>query len=159
MTDEQKEIINKMFMRYGSPSGDVEIQVRQYLIHPQDLNELQRITHYDESAAKAIEEMQREIEKLQTYRTALCEQYNFIATAPKQKMIKLQRERLYSNKKVFYYVIELERNMLNNSETVIKSTKYEGKDRKKAFDDFEKYIKLHPDAVQIKDITKGYWER
>lgn len=159
MTDEQNEVINKMFMRYGSPSREAEIKVAQYLIHPEDIDEIKRIEHYDESAARAIEDMQKAIEKLQTYRIALCERYNFITTAPKQKVIKLQRERSYSDKRVYYYIAEYEKNMLDDKETLIKSTKYQGKDRKKAFEDFDKIILKNPDAIVIKDTEKKYWER
>ncbi len=142
-------------MRYGSPSRDTEIKITDYLVHPDELNEANRVKYYDESAEKAIKAMKNAIEKLQIYRIALCEQYNFLTTAPTKKIIKLQRERSYSNKKVYYYLQEIEKNILNNKETLINNTKYSGKDRKKALEDFDAHIKNNPDAIPVKDIEKN----
>lgn len=159
MTDEQRQVIESLFKRYGSASDDVELHAREYLIKPEKLDTIERVLHYDKSAEKTIEQLEKMIEKLQIYRIALCDQYNFLQTAPKKAIVKLKREKSYRDNKVYYYIMELEKNLINENETLISSKKFSGKVRKKAFEEFEEYIKNHPGVIAIKEIEKESWER
>lgn len=96
---------------------------------------------------------------MKIYRIGLCEQYNYIRTSPKRKIIKLKREKSYIDKHVYYFLMEIEKNIDSGKETTMNTTRYTGKDRKKAFEDFETYKKNNPNAEAIKEIEKGRFEK
>ena len=59
-----------LFQRYGSPSREASVQIRDYLIRP-DVLTADRIASYDQSAARTIAECRQLIDQLTEYRQAL----------------------------------------------------------------------------------------
>lgn len=147
-----KETINNLFRRFGSPSDDASIEIREYLIKPDKIAELNRIREYDKSAAETISKLEKTIEKLKIYRIALQKQYAAIELAPKKEVIKLTRRQDYRTKKVFYYLTEYEKNMNTGAEVMKSNKKYPGTERKQAIADFEQYIKEHKYCIYEKNI-------
>lgn len=151
------EIIEKeldsIFRRYGSPSKDCELTVREYLIKPQKINELDRLSMYDKSAKETIQQMETYIKKLKIYRAALQKRYQYIAIAPTAPVIKLTRRKDAWKNKVFYFLSVYDRNLLDNSEVMRENQKYEGKERHIAIADFKKYIASHPGIISEVDAN------
>ena len=159
MTAEQTELLNNLFSRYGRPSNEIEIIIRDYIVKADSIDELSRIEYYDTSTKKTIEQLESTIQALQIYRLSLFERYNLLSTSPKQLLIKLKREKSYSESKVYYFLIEIEKNLTTGNEVITKTTKYSGSNRKQAFEDYESYIKSHPGITAIKETEKGKFER
>lgn len=159
MTSEQITELNNLFSIYGSPSNEREIIIRDYIVKADSIDELQRVEYYDESTRRTIEQLESTIQALQIYRLSLFERYNLLSTSPKQLLIKLKREKSYSESKVYYFLIEIEKNLTTGNEVITKTTKYSGSNRKQAFEDYESYIKSHPGITAIKETEKGKWER
>ena len=59
-----------LFRRYGIPSAEGRVEIRDYLLLPEKLTE-NEIRRYDESAARTIAECEAAIEALKEYRQAL----------------------------------------------------------------------------------------
>lgn len=156
MTKEQHEIIKNLFSRCGYPSETGEITIREYLLDPSRIDELDKVKRYDKSASDAIKRMEKAIETLTIYRIALCERYNFISTAPKEQIIKLKREKRDS---VTYYLMKIEKNLEDGHEVIVENKRYSGKERSQAFADYNSYINTHPHVTAIQETEKGRWER
>lgn len=60
---------------------------------------------------------------------------------------------------LYYYINHYSRDLNTNKDTLKESIKYSGTERKKAIEDFNNYIALHPGIITIKDIEKSRWER
>lgn len=159
MTDENKALVAEIFQRYGSPSTDGEIHIRDYLIRPDKLNTEREVKCYDESAACTIRECEHAIAQMQAYRQALAERYNYIATAPAVSVVRLARDRNRYDNKVYYFLRTFRRILDDGTETVESEAKYPGTERRKALADFDAYVKAHPGIVAEKDIEKSRWER
>ena len=93
MTPTQEKDLQDLFMKYGNPSTESDVRMSIYMIHPDALNELDKVLYYDNKAVDAIKEFERKIEQLKAYRIALAERYNYLATAPTQPVVRLKRER------------------------------------------------------------------
>ena len=74
MTDEQKQVYEKLFTRYGSPSREAELTVRDYLIKPDTIYDCDRLLRDDKEAQKTIEALENAIKKMKIYRLAIAEQ-------------------------------------------------------------------------------------
>lgn len=158
MTKEQKEIYEDLFTRYGSPSDVAEIKITSVLHDARRLYDTNYILRCDNHAEEYIKQLEKAIEKLKIYRIAICERYNELQFANIQKVVKLKREKHFHDNKVYYYLQLLDR-YEDGHEEITKNTKYTGKERKKALEDFEKFVKENKNYIAVKDIEKGRWEK
>lgn len=158
MTEEQKEIYKELFTRYCSPSDVAEIKITSVLHDASKLYDTNYIMRCDNYAEECIKQFEKAIEKLKIYRIAICERYNELQFANIQKIVKLKREKHSYDNKVYYYLQLLDR-YEDGHEEQIKNTRYTGKERKKALEDFDKFAKENKNYIAIKDIEKGHWEK
>mgnify|MGYP006920905113 CR=1 FL=1 len=92
-----------LFRRYGSPSAEGRVEIRDYLLLPEKLTE-NEIRRYDESAARTIAECEAAIEALKEYRQALAARYAQLTTAPYKLRLEIERDPHWRNQGVDYYV-------------------------------------------------------
>lgn len=159
MTPEQRKDIDELFTRYGSPSNEAEFRITGYYTKADSIDELDRIKRADENVQRDIERMQEKIRQLSAYRVSLAERYNFLATAPTDPVVRLIRHKDSYSNKVFYYIKTFDRNLIDGHEVQTGCAEYTGTDRRKAIDDFNKYIKSHPGIEAEMQIEKARWER
>ena len=158
MTDEQKNVYENFFRRYGSPSDTAEIRITHTFYKPDEIYNAEQLARYDNWAAETIERLQKAIEQVQIYRIGICERYNFLQFANVQKVVKLKREKHSYDNKVYYYLQLIDR-YEDGHEEQTKSTKYAGADRRKAISDFEEFAKENKNYIAVKDIEKSPWEK
>lgn len=159
MTNEQQTLVNELFTRYGNPSTEADFRITGYYTKAGSIDELDRIKRADENVQRDIERMQEKIRQLSAYRVSLAERYNFLATAPTAPVVRLIRHRNYSTNKVFYYLRTYTKNILDNHEVETGCTIYTGTERRKAIDEFNRYVKEHPGIEAEMQIEKARWER
>lgn len=150
------ETIDRLFRRYGSPSDDASIEIREYLRKPETIAERDRIAYYDKSAAETIETLEKTIEDLKIYRLALQKAYAENEIAPKKEVIKLTRRKDSYANKIFYYLSIYEKNMNTGAEVLKETKKYAGKERNQAIKEFEDYKKNHYGIIAEKDIERRF---
>lgn len=146
-----------LFQRYGSPSREANVQVRDYLIRP-DVLTADRIANYDKSAARTIAECRQLIDQLTEYRQALAERYAQLATAAYRDRLELRRDPGYRGKPVIYSVQIVRTYEDGTTETPLSET-YTGADRRKAFARFAALQKERPGIETIQDTDRRAWER
>lgn len=158
MTPEQNRTMQELFQRYGSPAREADIRISGYLLHPDDLDTTTRVKDYDKSAERIIQELEEKIRQLQVYRIALAERYNYIATAPTVPVVRLTRRKTYEGK-VYYDLMTYNRNLLDGREVKTSTTTFPGKERRKAIEAYNDYVKAHPGITAEIDIEKRSWEK
>ena len=146
-----------LFQRYGSPSREANVQVRDYLIRP-DVLTADRIANYDKSAARTIAECRQLIDQLTEYRQALAERYAQLATAAYRDRLELRRDPGYRGKPVIYSVQIVRTYEDGTTQTPLSET-YTGADRRKAFARFAALQKERPGIETIQDTDRRAWER
>lgn len=146
-----------LFQRYGSPSREASVQIRDYLIRP-DVLTADRIANYDKSAARTIAECRQLIDQLTEYRQALAERYAQLATAAYRDRLELRRDPGYRGKPVVYSVQIVRTYEDGTTETPFSET-YTGADRRKAFARFAALQKERPGIDTIQDTDRRAWER
>lgn len=146
-----------LFQRYGSPSREASVQIRDYLIRP-DVLTADRIVNYDKSAARTIAECRQLIDQLTEYRQALAERYAQLATAAYRDRLELRRNPGYRGKPVVYSVQIVRTYEDGTTETPLSET-YTGADRRKAFARFAALQKERPGIDTIQDTDRRAWER
>lgn len=146
-----------LFQRYGSPSREASVQIRDYLIRPDALT-ADRIANYDKSAARTIAECRQLIDQLTEYRQALAERYAQFATAAYRDRLELRRDPGYRGKPVIYSVQIVRTYEDGTTETPLSET-YTGADRRKAFARFAALQKERPGIETIQDTERRAWER
>lgn len=146
-----------LFQRYGSPSREANVQIRDYLIRP-DVLTADRIVNYDKSAARTIAECRQLIDQLTEYRQALAERYAQLATAAYRDRLELRRDPGYRGKPVIYSVQIVRTYEDGTTETPLSET-YTGADRRKAFARFAALQKERPGIETIQDTDRRAWER
>lgn len=146
-----------LFHRYGSPSREANVQIRDYLIRPDALT-ADRIANYDKSAARTIAECRQLIDQLTEYRQALAERYAQLATAAYRDRLELRRDPGYRGKPVIYSVQIVRTYEDGTTETPLSET-YTGTDRRKAFARFAALQKERPGIETIQDTDRRAWER
>lgn len=146
-----------LFQRYGSPSREANVQIRDYLIRP-DVLTADRIANYDKSAARTIAECRQLIDQLTEYRQALSERYAQLATAAYRDRLELRRDPGYRGKPVIYSVQIVRTYEDGTTETPLSET-YTGADRRKAFARFAALQKERPGIETIQDTDRRAWER
>lgn len=158
MTPEQNEVMQELFQCYGVPSTEANIRINRYLLRPDQLDTVDRVQIYDQGAARLIEELEGKITQLKLYRVALAERYNYLATAPTAPVVRLTRRKTYEGK-VYYDLMTYNRNLLDGREVKTSTTTFPGKERRKAIEAYNKYVKAHPGITAEIDIEKRSWER
>lgn len=145
-----------LFQRYGSPSREASVQIRDYLIRPDALT-ADRIASYDQSAARTIAACRQLIDQLTEYRQALAERYAQLATATYRDRLELTRDPGYRGKPVIYSVQIVRTYEDGTTETPLSET-YTGADRRKAFARFAALQKERPGIETIQDTDRRAWE-
>lgn len=158
MTPEQNEVMLELFQRYGSPSTEADIRINGYLLHPDQLDTVDRVQGYDQSAERIIQELEAKIQQLKVYRIALAERYNYLATAPTVPVVRLTRRKTYEGK-VYYGLMTYSRNLLDGREVKTSTTTFPGKERRKAIEAYNDYVKAHPGITAEMDFEKRSWGR
>lgn len=145
-----------LFQRYGSPSREASVQIRDYLLRP-DVLTADRIASYDKSAARTIAECRQLIDQLTEYRQALAERYAQLATAVYRDRLELRRDPGYRGSPVIYSVQIVRTYEDGTTETPLSET-YTGTERRKAFARFAKLKKERPGIETIQDTDRRAWE-
>ena len=158
MTPEQDKALKDLFSRYGHPSTEADIRINGYLLRPDQLDTVDRVQSYDQSAARMVEELEGKITQLKLYRIALAERYNYLATAPTAPVVRLIRRKTYEGR-VYYDLMTYNRNLLDGQEVKASSTTFLGKERHKAIAAYNDYVQAHPGIEAEMDIEKRGWER
>ena len=156
--DKNKQLLNKLFTRYGNTEKTSDKKIYIYERHPETLHTAKTILNSFNSVERTLEELEEVMEELKAYRIALTERYNFITTAPTKKKIKLYREKKYGGK-VFYFIQFYTVNLVDGYEDLTEAIRYEGKERKKAIEHFEQLKKEKTGVIFEQDIERGRWER
>lgn len=146
-----------LFQRYGSPSLEASVQIRDYLIRPDALT-ADRIANYDKSAARTIAECRQLIDQLTEYRQALAERYAQLATAAYRDRLELRRDSGYRGKPVIYSVQIVRTYEDGTTETVLHEH-FTGKERRAAFARFEELKRQRPGIETLQDTEKKPWEK
>lgn len=146
-----------LFQRYGSPSREANVQIRDYLIRP-DVLTADRIANYDKSAARTIAECRQLIDQLAEYRQALAERYAQLATAAYRDRLELRRDPGYRGKPVIYSVQIVRTYEDGTTETPLSET-YTGTERRKAFARFAELKRQRPGIDAVQDTDRRAWER
>lgn len=146
-----------MFRRYGSPSTEGRVEIRDYLLLPEKLTE-NEIRRYDESAARIIAECESTIEAMKEYRQALAARYATLETAPYSLRLELKREPGWRGRGIDYYVT-LYKTYEDGTEVMELNEHYTGKQRREALARFEELRKQRPGIELVKDIEKRSWEK
>lgn len=146
-----------LFQRYGSPSREASVQIRDYLIRP-DVLTADRIASYDQSAARTIAECRQLIDQLTEYRQTLAERYAQLATAAYRDRLELTRDPGYRGKPVIYSVQIVRTYEDGTTETPLSET-YTGTERRKAFARFAELKRQRPGIEAIQDTDRRAWER
>ena len=146
-----------LFQRYGSPSREASIQIRDYLLRPDTLT-ADHIAHYDQSAARTIAECRQLIDQLTEYRQALAERYAKLATAAYRDRLELRRDPGYRGKPVTYSVRIVRTYGDGTTEQPLSET-YSGADRRKAFARFAEIRRQRPGIDAVQDTDRRAWER
>lgn len=146
-----------LFQRYGNPSREASVQIRDYLIRP-DVLTADRIASYDKSAALTIAECRRLIDQLTEYRQALAARYAALATAAYHDRLELIRDPGYRGKPVLYFV-RIVRTYEDSTTERVLDEKYFGTERRKAFARYAALKKQRPGIEAVQDTKKRSWER
>lgn len=137
---------------------EAEVKVYGHLRLPDKLTDLDGVTLYDRSAARAIKEMEEYLEALKGYRQALAERYAALASMPYTLRLDLIRRKGWSDKKVTY-TLSLVRVYQDGHEQDEERTVYPGTERREAIKAFEEMQHQRPGIQCRVQIEKASWEQ
>lgn len=137
---------------------EAEVKVYDHLRLPDKLTDLDGVTLYDRSAARAIKEMEEYLEALKGYRQALAERYAALASMPYTLRLDLIRRKGWSDKKVTY-TLSLVRVYQDGHEQDEERTVYPGTERREAIKAFEEMQHQRPGIQCRVQMEKAAWER
>lgn len=137
---------------------EAEVKVYDHLRLPDKLTDLDGVTLYDRSAARAIKEMEEYLEALKGYRQALAERYAALASMPYTLRLDLVRRKGWSDKKVTY-TLSLVRVYQDGHEQDEERTVYPGTERREAIKAFEEMQHQRPGIQCRVQIEKASWEQ
>lgn len=137
---------------------EAEVKVYDHLRLPNKLTDLDGVTLYDRSAARAIKEMEEYLEALKGYRQALAERYAALASMPYTLRLDLIRRKGWSDKKVTY-TLSLVRVYQDGHEQDEERTVYPGTERREAIKAFEEMQHQRPGIQCRVQIEKASWEQ
>lgn len=126
--------------------------------HPETLHKVEEITRRYKIIDEDIERLEKTMLELQAYKIALTDRINYLLTVPTKEKIKLQRYKKYQGN-VYYYIIFYTVNLDDGTETETDRITFNGTDRKKALEAFEKLKKERRNTDFVKDIAKPPYER
>ncbi len=129
-----------------------------YVSFAENVYKEEQLLFLDKEAASTIARLKKYISDLTKWRQLYAERYNELCTLPSVPMVKLIRLRDYRANRVIYTLTTCRR-FEDGHEIDVKSTNYEGKNRKQALADFYSYVKEHPGIIAEKDVEKKSWER
>lgn len=138
---------------FGWRGDEAEVKVYDHLRLPDKLTDLDGVTLYDRSAARAIKEMEEYLEALKGYRQALAERYAALASMPYTLRLDLVRRKGLGDKKVTY-TLSLVRVYQDEERTV-----YPGTERREAIKAFEEMQHQRPGIQCRVQIEKASWEQ
>lgn len=146
-----------LFRRYGSPSTEGRVDIRDYLLLPEKLTE-NEIRRFDESAARTIAECEAAIQDLKEYQRDLAARFAQLTTAPYKLRLEIERDPHWRNQGVDYYV-RIIKAYEDGTEIKELNEHYTGKQRREALARFEELKKQRPGIEVVKDISRRSWER
>lgn len=150
-----------LYVMLFQKSREEQLQVREYIIKPSEIADLDRLKRYDESAEEAIKEAENMIEQLKEYRRMLFERAQELETLEKKKLIEIIRSVKYDNSITYsvnvYDVVQDGKSNSNDwlhreikgSLQKIESNNFSGKERRKAIDLFNNLKVKYPCAIII----------
>ena len=145
-----------LFQRWGQPSTEARIEIRDYLLRPDQLT-AKEIKHYDESAEQTIKELEETAAALREYRLALSVRYAELSTMPYTLRLELIREKRW--KGPVTYCLRLVRHYADGHEENEWSKDWPGNERHKALKAYRAELKVRPGIEAKLDIDKSRWER
>lgn len=150
-----KEELARRFASRGEYNATCHI----YLVSPDKLSDMNRISYQGAQAARYIKEAQAVIETMQAYQQLLYDRVQLLEMAPYHLEVILRREKRYDGKVWYWLTVRKVREVDGVEPETLEQTKYPGTERSKALKDFAAYQKSHPGIIAVKDIEKGKWER
>lgn len=150
-----KEELARRFASRGEYNATCHI----YLVSPDKLSDMNRISYQGAQAARYIKEAQAMIETMQAYQQLLYDRVQLLEMAPYHLEVILRREKRYDGKVWYWLTVRKVREVDGVEPETLEQTKYPGTERSKALKDFAAYQKSHPGIIAVKDIEKGKWER
>ena len=146
-----------LLMRYGSVQDSGETRVYIHAMNPGKLTTPEDIAYRDKRAAEDIAQLERIIEDLKDYRTALAARYGELETMPYTRQLKLERHPHWKGH--IEYIITITRSY--NDKTNVEELRevYAGKDRKQAFTRTQELLKQYPGIPYIQETDKRSWEK
>lgn len=152
-------LFQEFFTLYGSYCTEpANKTIHLYQPHPEKIHTIKEIEKRLHEADHDIEKLEKYIVMLQSYKIELVKRYNYIATAPTQKKIKLQRYKKYQGN-VFYYVIVYDVDLISGHEQEAERQTFKGTERKQATAVFEQLKAQYTNAMIEIDIDKKSWEK
>lgn len=144
-----------LFQRWGNPSTEARIEIRDYLLRPDQLT-TRDIKSYDESAARTIQEMEEAIAALRGYRQALATRYAELSAMAYSLRLDLIRERGWKGPVTYW--LRLVRHYEDGHEEKEQEIKYPGNKRREAIKAYRAELKARPGIESKLDIEKSRWE-
>lgn len=144
-----------LFQRWGQPSTEARIEIRDYLLRPDQLT-TRDIKRYDESAARTIQEMEEAIAALRGYRQALAARYAELSAMAYSLRLDLIRDRGWKGPVTYY--LRLIRVYADGHEEQEWSKDWPGNERHKALKAYREELKSRPGIETRCDIEKAAWE-
>ena len=144
-----------LFQRWGHPSTEARIEIRDYLLRPDQLT-TRDIKSYDESAARTIQELEETAAALRGYRQALAVRYAELSTMPYTLRLELIREKRWKGPVTYW--LRLVRAYEDGHEEKEAETSYPGNKRHEAIKAYQAALKARPGIEAKLDIEKSRWE-
>lgn len=144
-----------LFQRWGNPSTEARIEIRDYLLRPDRLT-TRDIKSYDESAARTIQEMEEAIAALRGYRQALATRYAELSAMAYSLRLDLIRERGWKGPVTYW--LRLVRVYADGHEEREWSKDWPGNERHKALKAYREELKARPGIETRCEIEKSRWE-
>lgn len=155
----QENVLDSFFSRYGSASDTAEHTIHLFARKASDYHKEADVMRAIERTTEDIACLEKYIACLKAHQKQLVDQYNYLATSPVRKKIRLERKKNTWTNKVLYYIVYLDVNLNDLSEVETSRTTYTGKERKQAIDDFNHLVACNPGYISEKDIDIPAWER
>lgn len=153
--EERDKLYNEYKFSFGSDGYINKYIGYLHTFWPERVYDLGRLRDYDKEMSMRIKDLEKIIEDLKVFRRMYADRYNELCGMHSVPVVKLKR---YKDDYVTYTMTTCRR-LDNGQEIEVKYKNYDGKDRRQAIADYEKYVKEHPGIIAEKDIAKGKWEK
>lgn len=148
---------NELFVKYGHPCAEADINMRCFLLKPETLKEKENVSYYDNAAARFIAQCEATAERLKAYRQALAKRYAELETMAYTERIELERCPHWQGH--IEYWVRIVKRYEDGCEVTTYSKRYLGKERREALKHFEKIKHQRPGIQTEKNIEKKSWEK